>query len=102
MTPLNWFGVIVETVLLHTAANQHSNWIGIAYFSFAVFLALAYLGVYIYNLLKRPSSLQSEEYNLYQQEMLIGNGKFSLSDEHRTIDAQSNQFFDTKDGDAPQ
>jgi hypothetical protein len=78
MTPINWFGGVFETVLIPTGASQHDNWFGIACIVLAAAMFLAYLGIYIYFALTDPNRLQSEEFNLYQQELTVDHGEITV------------------------
>ena len=85
MTPVNWFGGVFEVVLIPTAASQHNNWVGVACIILASFMILAYLGIYIYFLITSPDRLQSEEYNLYQQELSIDGGPITIASSQHAI-----------------
>lgn len=73
MTPINWFGGAFVLVLIHTGASQHANWYGVVCFILATLVFLAYLSIYIYFIVKNPDRLQSEQFNLERQALLINN-----------------------------
>ena len=78
MTPINWFGAVFESVLIPTAALNHSNWLGIACFILAVLFSIFYAYHYNYFAKNDPNRLQSEQYNLEQQALTLGAGGLSL------------------------
>jgi len=96
MTPLNWFASAFEAVLVPTAALQHDNWMGAACFVTAILFAITYVVIYLFIFKKDPNRLQSEEFNLHQQEILIDSGPLSVPNNHLIIQAQANTLEQTK------
>jgi len=71
MTPLNWMASVFEIVLIPSAATNITNWFGIAAFILAVLVIIFYAGIYIYFVRNDPDRLQTEQYNLESQQMLL-------------------------------
>lgn len=96
MTSVNWFGGVFETVLIPTGAVQHGNWFGIACLILAASMFLAYLGIYIYFAITNPDRLQTEEYNLYQQELTLDNGAITVKAQSHNITRAMPEGMNTK------
>jgi hypothetical protein len=86
MTPINWFSSVFEGVLIPTGALQHSNWFGIICAVLVFIMLTAYIWAYFYFACKDPNRLQSEEYNLCQQELAISSaGSIQIQKEEPRI-----------------
>lgn len=71
MTPLTWMCGISEMALFYTATLNSNNWLGITSFILAALIIFFYGTMYVFYSIKDPDRLQSEEYNLYNQEMRL-------------------------------
>ena len=78
MTPITWFGGVFESALIPAAAYYHDTWVSIACIILASAMFLSYFGMYMYFAVKDPDRLQSEQYNLYQQELTVDQGEITV------------------------
>jgi hypothetical protein len=73
MTPLNKMIWVVELILGSCASGglvlHAPSWMLICFMCFMGFILLLYGGAYVFFMIKDPSRLQTEKYNLEQQEM---------------------------------
>ena len=87
MTPINWFGGPFVLVLIHTGSSQQANWYGVACYVLAALVFLSYLSIYVYFTIKNPDRLQSEQFNIERQTLLLNNDiSFSSGKHTMTID----------------
>jgi hypothetical protein len=69
MTPLSWMSGCFFISLIYAVSKNHNNWVGICSMLLIFMLAIGYFSIYIFFAKTSPDRLQTEYYNLAQQEI---------------------------------
>jgi hypothetical protein len=97
MTAISWFGGAFEATLIPAAAYSSNTWVSIACIILACLMFLAYFGIYLYFVWRDPDRLQSEQFNLYQHELMIEQGDINVTSPVNQIINVSRDAIDFKD-----